>query len=63
MAIGRTFKESLQKAIRSLELDLNGLCRGSAWIEACPEGFDRQGALERIRQQLRSPIAERIGIG
>ncbi len=25
MAIGRTFKESLQKAIRSLELDLNGL--------------------------------------
>ena len=25
MAIGRTFKESLQKAIRSLELELNGL--------------------------------------
>ena len=25
-----------------------------------PEGFDRQGALERIRQHLRSPIAERI---
>ena len=25
MAIGRTFKESLQKAIRSLELDLDGL--------------------------------------
>ncbi len=25
MAIGRTFKESLQKAIRSLELDVHGL--------------------------------------
>ena len=39
MAIGRTFKESLQKAIRSLELDLNGLCRGSAWIAACLKGL------------------------
>ena len=26
MAIGRTFKESLQKAIRSLEIDRYGLC-------------------------------------
>ena len=60
MAIGRTFKESLQKAIRSLELDLNGLVSRIGIDRGVPEGFDRQGALERIRQQLRSPIAERI---
>ena len=34
MAIGRTFKESLQKAIRSLELELNGLAPGLDLIEA-----------------------------
>jgi carbamoyl-phosphate synthase large subunit len=60
MAIGRTFKESLQKAIRSLELDLNGLVSQLGIDRGIPEGFDRQGAMERIRQQLRSPIAERI---
>ena len=54
MAIGRTFKESLQKAIRSLELDLNGLVSRLGIDRGVPEGFDRQGALERIRQQLRS---------
>ena len=60
MAIGRTFKESLQKAIRSLELDLNGLVSRLGLDRGVPEGFDRQAALERVRQQLRSPIAERI---
>ena len=60
MAIGRTFKESLQKAIRSLELDLNGLVSRLGLDRGIPEGFDRQGALERIRQQLLNPIAERI---
>ena len=60
MAIGRTFKESLQKAIRSLELDLNGLVSRLGIDRGMPEGFDRQAALERIRQQLRTPIAERI---
>src|SRR5262245_25342330 len=60
MAIGRTFKESLQKAIRSLELDLNGLVSRLGIDRGVSEGFDRQGALERVRQQLRSPIAERV---
>jgi len=60
MAIGRTFKESLQKAIRSLELELNGLASRVGLDCGIPEGLDRQGAIERIRQQLRSPIAERI---
>ena len=60
MAIGRTFKESLQKAIRSLELDLNGLVSRLGLDRGVPEGFDRQGAVERLGQQLRVPIAERI---
>ena len=60
MAIGRTFKESLQKAIRSLELDLNGLVSRLGLDRGIPEGFDRQGAAEKLRQQLRTPIPERI---
>src|SRR5438093_3092191 len=60
MAIGRTFKESLQKAIRSLELDLNGLVSRLGLDRGIPDGFDRQNAVERVRQRLRTPIAERI---
>ncbi len=60
MAIGRTFKESLQKAIRSLELDLNGLASRLGLDRGIPEGFDRLNAMERVRQQLRTPIAERM---
>jgi carbamoyl-phosphate synthase large subunit len=60
MAIGRTFKESLQKAIRSLELNMNGLSSREGLDHGIPEGFDRQPALERVRQHLRTPIAERL---
>ena len=60
MAIGRTFKESLQKAIRSLELNMNGLSSREGLDRGIPEGFDRQQVLERVRQHLRTPIAERL---
>ena len=60
MAIGRTFKESLQKAIRSLELDLNGLVSRFGLDSGVPDGFDRQAAMEKLRQQLRTPVPERI---
>ncbi|MBC7840035.1 MAG: carbamoyl-phosphate synthase large subunit [Nitrospiraceae bacterium] len=60
MAIGRTFKESLQKAIRSLELNMNGLSSREGLDRGIPEGFDRLSALERVRQHLRAPIAERL---
>jgi len=47
MAIGRTFKESLHKAIRSLEID--------SW------GFESQTQdPELIREKLRTPNAERL---
>jgi len=56
MAIGRTFKESLQKALRGLELGRFGLgCDPKdRW------GTDRQPTEEEIAGQLASPNAERI---
>jgi carbamoyl-phosphate synthase large subunit len=51
MAIGRTFKESLQKALRSLEIGRFGL--GA-------DGKDISPDLDTIRQKLRVPCAERI---
>ncbi len=49
MAIGRTFKESLQKAIRSLEIDRWGL-----------EPALRKGDGDYIRANLRQPNSERL---
>ncbi|HXD87988.1 MAG TPA: carbamoyl-phosphate synthase large subunit, partial [Urbifossiella sp.] len=56
MAIGRTFKESLQKALRGLEVGRFGLgCdRRDRW------GTDTQPALDEIIQKLATPNAERI---
>jgi carbamoyl-phosphate synthase large subunit len=56
MAIGRTFKESLQKALRGLEVGRFGLgCdRLDLW------GTDRQPSPDDIRKKLSIPNAERI---
>ncbi|HEY7327513.1 MAG TPA: carbamoyl-phosphate synthase large subunit [Gemmataceae bacterium] len=56
MAIGRTFKESLQKALRGLETGSFGLgCyRGDLW------GTARQPTLEDIYARLATPTAERM---
>jgi len=59
MAIGRTFKESLQKALRSLEIDRAGL--GADGEDAFNrKGHFREKEKEIIRQKLRVPVAERI---
>ncbi|HEX5646741.1 MAG TPA: carbamoyl-phosphate synthase large subunit [Nitrospira sp.] len=60
MAIGRTFKESLQKAIRSLELDLNGLVSRVGIDRGIPEDLDREVALEKVQRVLRTPLPERL---
>lgn len=60
MAIGRTFKEALHKAIRSLELNMSGLSSREGLDRGIPEGFDRTQGLERVRQHLRTPISERL---
>ncbi|MDF1825139.1 MAG: carbamoyl-phosphate synthase large subunit [Verrucomicrobiales bacterium] len=51
MAIGRTFKESLQKALRSLETGRGGL--GS-------DGKDGKPDISYIRERLATPNSERI---
>jgi len=51
MAIGRTFKEALQKALRSLEIKRFGLLG---------DGADRDVDLETLRLKLAIPNAERI---
>lgn len=49
MSIGRTFKESLQKAVRSLEIDRHGFA----------EGVNADSA-ELIREKLKTPNWERL---
>src|SRR6266487_3033904 len=51
MAIGRTFKEALQKALRSLEIKRFGLCG---------DGADKHVDVETLRLKLSIPNAERI---
>ena len=52
MAIGRTFQESLQKALRGLETDLDGLNQ--------PDISDDEDALERVQREMRVPRGERL---
>src|SRR5256885_4361266 len=51
MAIGRTFKEALQKALRSLEIKRFGLLG---------DGADKDVDLETLRLKLATPNAERV---
>jgi len=53
MAMGRTFQESLQKALRGLETDFTGL------NEQLESPFD-EAALQRLERELRFPGANRI---
>jgi len=58
MAIGRTFKESLQKALRSLETGRFGL--GADGKDAPPLGPDGEPDITAIERLLRAPNAQRI---
>ena len=53
MAIGRTFKESLQKALRSLEI-------GSYGLESRGQGLSHEAALADIKGRLAQPNSTRI---
>ena len=53
MALGRTFQESLQKALRSLDTGLSGL-------DEIVTDRDPARALERVRRELREPGPERL---
>ena len=54
MAIGRTFKESMQKALRSLEVGARGFGGGGKW------GGDEAPDRKTIVAKLATPNAERI---
>ena len=61
MSIGRTFKEALQKAIRSLEQDRYGLgADGKEEITPPVSAKERNGLLEEVRARLVTPGPERI---
>lgn len=66
MAIGRTFKEALQKAVRGLEVGRSGLGadghQGDAEIEAYYDdgGSLRQKALEEVKYKLGTPNCDRL---
>ncbi|MBM4263476.1 MAG: carbamoyl-phosphate synthase large subunit [Deltaproteobacteria bacterium] len=53
MAIGRTFKESLQKAMRSLEI-------GSFGFESKVDLSQREASLQIVREKLKNPNAQRL---
>ena len=58
MAIGRTFKEALQKGLRSLEIKKHGL---ESILFSSPDKIKVENSLlEKIDQKLRYPNAERI---
>jgi carbamoyl-phosphate synthase large subunit len=60
MAIGRTFKESLQKALRSLEIGSHGF---ESRLFAAPDEYRRaltEGELDTLRAKLRIPNWERM---
>ena len=56
MAIGRTFKESLQKALRGLEIGHFGLGGGKKDLWGTPQ----QPTTDEIEQKLATPTAERM---
>ena len=58
MAIGRTFKEALQKAIRSLEIDSFGLEQHLHRLK--PRGDDGGNDKDRVRIKLKTPGWDRL---
>jgi carbamoyl-phosphate synthase large subunit len=61
MAIGRTFKESLQKALRSLEIGSWGLeSRLAGKTQGKAPGQAKDQALREIRDRIAKPTSERL---
>jgi carbamoyl-phosphate synthase large subunit len=60
MAIGRTFKEALQKAIRSLEIDREGLVSLLGLDHGIPQGADPEALRAHVRAALRAPHPDRL---
>jgi carbamoyl-phosphate synthase large subunit len=59
MSIGRTFKEALQKSLRSLEIGISGLEENLSF-DLNPEKFSHEQQVEEIEKHLRLPYWDRI---
>ncbi|MBM4125510.1 MAG: carbamoyl-phosphate synthase large subunit, partial [Nitrospira sp.] len=60
MAIGRTFKEALQKAVRSMEVDRCGLISFQGLDLGVTAEINRDDAIDRVRLALRAPHPDRL---
>ena len=60
MAIGRTFKEALQKAVRSLEVERYGLVSLHGLDGRRPSDSERETVLEVVTKSLRTPHPDRL---
>jgi carbamoyl-phosphate synthase large subunit len=60
MAIGRTFKEALQKGLRSLEIGRYGLGADGKDVSEDPKMENRLPSRSEIEQKLASPNSQRI---
>ncbi len=60
MAIGRTFKEALHKALRSLEVDRYGLVSLCSLDHGIPDGANRDELTAQVRHALQTPHPDRL---
>ncbi len=60
MAIGRTFKEALQKVIRSLEVNRAGLVSLHSLDGGGRSNINREEVVSRVRKALRAPHPDRL---
>ena len=60
MAIGRTFREAMLKAVRSLEVDRYGLVSRYGWDRGVPPDVDRATAREQVVTSLRTAHPDRL---
>jgi carbamoyl-phosphate synthase large subunit len=60
MAIGRTFKEALQKAVRSMEIDRYGLVSLLGLDRGVPATANREELTAKFRDRLKSPHPDRL---
>ncbi len=60
MAMGRTFKEALHKALRSLEVDRYGLVSLRGLDHGIPDGASREDLIAQVRTALQTPHPDRL---
>ncbi len=60
MAMGRTFKEALHKALRSLEVDRYGLVSLRGLDHGIPDGANRDELAAQVRTALQTPHPDRL---